>query len=110
MAVGISNRTCENCGTFSDDVGRVTKGWIQGLCTDCAKEYNKEIKHDEEIRTLLKIVRANRKNPKRGWVTIGELDIPQPKDINVKRSKKTIQSRTTCCKRSSCPKNSKGVS
>lgn len=106
----ISNRTCENCGTFSDDVGRVTKGWIQGLCSDCAKEYDKEIKHNEEIRELLEKVRATYKNPKRAWTTISELN-PEPKENpDVKRSKKTIRQKTTCCKRSACKKNSKRIS
>jgi hypothetical protein len=73
MAEGMSYRTCENCGTFSDDIGRVTKGWVQSLCTDCAKEYQKEIVHNEEIRELLARVRASRKNPKRSWPTFDEL-------------------------------------
>ena len=106
----ISYRTCENCGTFSDDVGRVTKGWIQGLCSYCAKEYDKEIKHNEEIRELLKKVRATYKNPKRAWPTISEL-YPEPKEkTDVKRSKKTIQQRTTQGKRSPRKKSRKRIS
>ena len=107
---GMSYRTCENCGTFSDDVGRVTKGWIQGLCTECAKEYEKEIVHNEEICKLLAKVRASRKNPKRSWPSFDEL-YPEPKEkTNVKRSKKTIQSRTTSGKRSSRKKSRKRIS
>lgn len=106
----MSCRTCENCGTFSDDVGRVTKGWIQGLCTECAKEYEKEIVHNEEIRKLLATVRASRKNPKRSWPTFDEL-YPEPKDkTDVKRSKKTIQSSITQRKRSTSKKSRKRIS
>lgn len=54
MAECMSYRMCENCGTFGKDVGRVEKGWIQSLCTECAEMLKKDIVYNEELRKLVK--------------------------------------------------------
>ena len=71
FAESLSYSICENCGKFTEDVGR-TQGWIQSLCTICAKEFDKEIKQRNDIVSLWKKVMLSRKNPKRSWKTIDE--------------------------------------
>lgn len=66
LAESITNRLCENCGKWNQDVGR-TKGWIQNLCTECAAEYKKPIQYASEQVRLWKKVMKSRANAKRAW-------------------------------------------
>lgn len=90
----LSHCVCENCGTMGYDVGRIEKGWIQHLCSDCAKEYGKKIIHDKEIVELWKKVIKSRKNPKRAWkgldepMSVADLVMPTPPKAIKKKSKK----------------------
>lgn len=53
FAEDMSYWICENCGTSGEQVGR-TQGWIQSLCTKCAKKNKRIIVYDKEVLSLLK--------------------------------------------------------
>ncbi len=68
----LSTYICENCGRYDEFVGQTRKGWIQSLCTDCAKEYGKDIKTQKDLIKLMDKVRKCRTNPKRAWKGMDE--------------------------------------
>lgn len=89
MAETLSQCTCENCGLANETVGHTTKNWIQTLCTNCAKEFGKEITYDKKMIKLWEKVIKSRKNPKRSWKGIDEPFTPEdfvfPRSIEDKK-------------------------
>ena len=85
MAETLSHCICENCGKMNYSVVQ-TKGWIQHLCVECANEFGKDYIVDKNMQTLWKKVIKSRKDSKRSWETIEEIDLKAA--LPLKRKKK----------------------
>lgn len=81
----LSAWVCENCGRHDQEVGRVSEGWIQGLCPTCAFEFGKTISQRKDLVQLWKKVIKSRSNPKRSWKAVDELT---REDLGLKPKKK----------------------
>jgi hypothetical protein len=88
MARSLSHNICENCGAMNQHVGRVTKGWIQSLCSTCAKEYGKKIVQRKDMLNLWNKVVESRHNPKRSWKSADELTKEDFEPFRSKKQKK----------------------